>query len=366
MVDISVRFAGMELKNPVMPAAGPPVKDARSARLARDGGAGVLVTKTISVKAAAVPRPNMAEVRGGLLNAELWSETSPEKWFAEEYPAIAELGLPVIAGLGYSAEEIRELAPEVEPYADALELSTHYLGNDPTPVIESIQAAREAVGIPVFVKLSPQVDIVRFAAAAEEAGADGIVLINSLGPTLEIDPATGKPLLGSQDGYGWLSGQAIFPLALRCVYQAAGKVNIPVIGVGGISRGIDAIKMIMAGAEAVQVCTGAIVAGAGIYARINKEIEEFMLEYGYKSLDEIRGLAQTNRQIEANFVDFRFVVDPEKCTACGRCVTSCVYQAIEPAGSGRDAVVIRQERCASCGLCLTRCRPGAISKIRQG
>ncbi len=359
MADISVNLFGMELKNPVMPAAGPPVKDGQAALDAKDGGAGAIVTKTISVEAANVPRPNMAQTSSGFMNAELWSELPPEQWLKEEYPIVQKAGLPTIVGIGYTAEEIRELAQKVEPFADALELSTHYLGNDPSPVVESIQAAKEVVDIPVLVKLSPQVDITNFATAAEKAGADGIVLINSFGPTLDIDLKTGEPLMGSEDGYGWLSGNAIFPLALRCVYEAVSAVDIPVIGVGGISNGEEAVKMIMAGAEAVQVCTEAIVNGPAVYGELAGEIDEFLEKNGYDSLDDIRGLAQRNFSGEANYKTVAPTVDRVACTGCSLCVISCVYDAIEL--DDEDIAVVDKDKCEGCGLCVTRCNFDALS-----
>ncbi len=365
MTDLSVEFLGMKFKNPVMPAAGPPIKDAEAARKAVEGGTGAIVTKTISVEAAEVPRPNMAQIRGGFMNTELWSEMGPEQWLEEEYPAIAELGLPVIAGLGYSAEEINELAKKVAPFADALELSTHYLGDDPTPVVESVKAAKAAAELPVLVKLSPQIDIPTFAKAAEEAGADGLVLINSFGPTLDFAVENGRPLMGSEKGYGWLSGPAIFPLALRAVYEAVTSVDIPIIGVGGISKGIDAIKMLMVGAEAVQVCTAPILEGPGFYGKLVAEIEEFMEENGYSSLAEIRGLALDKLPEEDQFETIPPTVIRENCTSCELCIKSCVYEAIELDESG-EFVVIDEEKCAGCGLCVTRCNFAALELVRPG
>lgn len=357
MADISVKLFGMELESPVMPAAGPTVKDGQAAHEAKEGGAGAIVTKTISVEAADVPRPNMAQTKSGFMNSELWSELPPKQWLEEEYPQVVKTDLPIIAGIGYSADEIKQLAKQVEPFADALELSTHYLGDDTSPVVESIKAAKSVVDIPVMVKLSPQVDIPMFAQAAEEAGADGIVLINSFGPTLDIDLKTGKPLMGSEDGYGWLSGAAIFPLALRCVYQAVAAVDIPVIAVGGISSGEDAIKMIMAGAEAVQVCTEAIISGPQVYGKIAEEMDDYLEENGYSSLEEIKGLAQNNAPQGANFETIPPKVDKDVCTGCGICVKSCVYHAIEV---NDDIAVVDQEQCAGCGLCVTRCNFGAL------
>ena len=360
IADLSVKLFQLELKNPVMPAAGPPVKDGAAAHAAKQGGAGALVTKTISTKAARVPRPNMVRVKAGFLNTELWSELSPASWIKEEYTRVRETGLPVVIGLGYTAREITELAPQVERFADALELSTHYLGNDPTPLLESIKAAKALVDLPVLVKLSPQGDIPSLSRAAEEAGADGLVLINSLGPTLEIDPATGSPLLGSANGYGWLSGEAIFPLALRSVFEAVRSVQIPVLGVGGISSGLEAVKMIMAGAQAVQVCTAAILHGPMIYGRIVREIEQFLTDHGYRGLEEIRGLAQKQANRSANFRTVVPLVKDENCNGCGICLSSCVYQAIELQAVG-GPVLIKQDQCAGCGLCVSRCKFQALS-----
>ena len=225
MANLHVSVCGLEFSNPILPAAGPPSKDGAMLQAAAKGGAGGLVTKTISVNPAEVPRPCMAEIRGGFMNTELWSELPKEQWLETEYKLARATGLPVIVGLGYTADQIRELAPLVKPYADALELSTHYVGNDISPIVNALKAAKEAVDVPVFMKLSPHPNIQEIAIALEQAGADGLVMINSFGPCLSIDLETGLPLMGSKDGFGWLSGAAIKPLALRCVYQAARVVQ---------------------------------------------------------------------------------------------------------------------------------------------
>lgn len=359
MADISVKLFDMDLKNPVMPAAGPTIKDAGMAVKAKEGGAGAIVTKTISTEPADVPRPNMAQTRGGFMNTELWSEEGPEHWLENEYPKIKDLGLPVIVGLGYSAEQINELVEKTNPYADAFELSTHYLGSDTSPVVESIKAAKKATDKPVMVKLSPQIDIPKFAKAAEEAGADGLVLINSFGPTLDFIVETGEPVMGSDDGFGWLSGEAIFPLALRAVYQAVEAVDIPVLAVGGISTGEDAVKMIMAGAQAVQTCTAAILKGPKIYGKIAREIEEYLDEHGYENLDQIRGMAQKSASKEANFETKVPKITRENCTGCRLCITSCVYDANHLDDDNK--IVIDAEKCAGCGLCVTRCNFDALA-----
>lgn len=358
MAKVSVDICGIHFPNPVMPAAGPPVKDGAMCQAAAKGGAGGIVTKTISIQPADVPRPCMAEIKGGFLNTELWSELPKEQWIDHEYKLAKETGLPVIIGLGYTSVQIRELAALVKPYADALELSTHYVGNDISPIVDALKAAKAVVDVPVFVKMSPHPNIQHIAKAVEEAGADGLVMINSFGPCLGIDIETGLPLMGSKEGYGWLSGAAIKPLALRCVYDAARVVNIPIIGVGGITSGRDVVEMFMAGASAVQICTEAILKGPNIYGKIVKELEAFLDSHGYASVEDIKGLA-IRKMAARTFRTTPVVplVNHDQCTMCGVCETSCVYNAISRA----EQLVIDSEKCFGCSLCVSRCKQRALS-----
>jgi dihydroorotate dehydrogenase (NAD+) catalytic subunit len=358
MANLSVKICGIEFANPVLPAAGPPSKDGATCQAAAKGGAGGLVTKTISVNPAVIPHPNMAEIRGGFLNTELWSELSKEQWIETEYDLVRATGLPVIVGLGYTADQIRELAPMVKPFADALELSTHYVGNDISPIIDALRAAKDAVDVPVFMKMSPHPNIQEIAIAMEQAGADGLVMINSFGPCLSIDLETGLPLMGSKEGYGWLSGAAIKPLALRCIYDAARAVKIPIFGVGGVSNGRDVAEMFMAGASAVQVCTEAILKGPTVYGKIAKELNTFLDNHGYKSVDDIKGLT-IRKMAERNHAPVGSVpeVDMERCNLCGLCEMSCPYGAI----SRDKTLLIDEMKCSNCGLCLSRCRREALS-----
>jgi len=361
MANISVNICGLHFKNPVLPAAGPPVWNGEAMKRCAAGGAGGLVSKTVSVKPAIVPTPNMAEIRGGFLNTELWSELPVEQFIEREYPLAKETGLPLIISLGYSAADIAKLAPRVAPFADALELSTHYIGDDPRPMQEAIKAAKESAGVPVFVKLSPFRDIHRAAEAAAKAGADGIAAINSYGPCMGVDIETGRPLMGSHDGYGWMSGPMLKPLALRCVFDVARTVELPIFGVGGISRGEDAIEFFMVGAHAVQVCTAAILRGPKVFGQIAQEISDWLDAHGYTSLEEIRGL--THRRLAEHKFRTHHVpplLDVEKCTGCRLCEQSCVYGAITVPSPDKVAV-LEKSLCYGCGLCVTRCRPGALT-----
>lgn len=360
MAKLSVSICGLNFPNPVIPAAGPVTKDGATCQAAARGGAGGIVTKTISVKPADVPRPCMAAMKGGFLNTELWSELPKEQWLEREYKMVRETGLPVIVSLGYTAGQISELAPLVKPYADALELSTHYVGHDISPIVEALKAAKAAVRVPVFMKMSPHPNIQELAKAAEDAGADGLVMINSFGPCMGIDLETGLPLMGSKEGYGWMSGAAIKPLAVRCVYDAAKAVKIPIFGVGGITSGRDVAEMFMAGASAVQICTEGILKGPGVYGKIVGELEEFLDSHGYADVNEIKGL--THRRMADRV--FRTtavvpVVDQKSCNLCGLCETSCVYHAISRAGE----LVIDGGKCFGCGLCVSRCPKKALTLL---
>jgi len=363
MADLSVSVCGLALRNPVLPAAGPPGRNGKALVACARGGAGGLVSKTISTQPAEVPTPSMAEIRGGFLNTELWSELPAEQWIAREYALARETGLPLIISLGYSAADIAGLAPRVRPYADALELSTHYIGEDPQPMMDAIRAAKQAVQVPVLVKLSPLGrEMVAAAQAAQEAGADGLVLINSFGPCLAIDVESALPLMGGETGYGWLSGPALKPLAVRCIFDVARAVSLPIFGVGGVTRGVDAIEMIMAGAAAVQVCTAAILKGPTVFGKIASEMDAWLDEHGHTSLDAIQSLTLktwSERQVRTTAVPP--VLDLDACTGCRLCEASCVYDAIHVIDK---KAVLDEERCAGCGLCVTRCRPAALRMAR--
>ena len=354
-VDLGVEICGIRFPNPILTAAGPPVRDGAALLACAAGGAGGLVTKTISRTAAEPTTPNLAEISHGFLNAELWSELPPDRWIEREYAIAREAGLPVIVSMGYSADDIAELAPKVRPFADALELSTHYIGEDAAPMVAAIRAAKAVVDVPVFVKLSPLGREMRRAAEqAQDAGADALVTINSFGPCLAIDIESGLPRMGGADGYGWLSGPALKPLAIRCIHDAASVVDIPVIGCGGVSRGTDVIEMLMAGASAVQVCTAAILRGPGVFGKIATETATWLEKHGHRSPSAVVGLA---RQRDTAPLDAPPVLDLDLCNGCGLCELSCSHDAIHVVD---EKAILDGDHCARCGLCLSRCRPGAL------
>lgn len=357
MAILEVDICGMKFANPVMAAAGPGTKDGEKCFAAAKGGAGGIVTHTISLNPANVSRPCMANINSGFMNTELWSVLSKEQWVEHEYKRAKEAKVPLIISMGYSAEQIKEVAPLVKPYADAVEISARYVGNDVTPIVEALKAAKKALDVPVFMKMSPNADMQTIAKALENAGADGLVMINSSGPCMSIDVNTGYPIMGSKSGYGWLSGVSIRPIAIRCIYDTYKVVKIPIIGVGGVTNGKDVAEMFMAGASAVQVCTEAILKGPNVYGRITRELNSFLDEKGYKNVKDLKGLAHemvAGRTYRTHAVPPK--VDYEACIKCGSCRTSCAYDAI----TIEDKLKIDESKCFGCGLCVTKCPKRAL------
>jgi len=359
MPDLSVSLFGHTLPNPVMPAAGPNCRDAAMLLRAAAGGAGALVMKTVSVHPAPVPYPNIAAVgRGSLLNAELWSEIPVEQYIENEYEEARAAGLMLIASLGYTADELAALGPRIAATGcvDALEFSVHYLGKDIAPVVAAAQALRAAVTLPIMAKLSPGFTDIPAVVRALEPHVDGFIAINSLGPCLDFDPATLRAPLGSEHGFGWLSGAAVLPLALRVVYEVATTTAKPVLGVGGIGSGEDAVKMMMAGATAVQVCTAAIRGGQSEYGRIAQEMDDWLAQHGYAAVQDIIGLYA--RQAHPVRRELRVpAVDDTRCVRCGVCIRGCLHRAID---AKPDGLPVHTDRCIGCGYCVSICPKKAL------
>ncbi len=291
MTDMTARVNGISFSNPVLTAAGPNVGTCAKLMEAVKGGAGGIVTKTVSRLPAKDPRPTIRKGPcGGLINCETWAEIPAEEYF-EGYREVKKSGLPLILSIGYSPEDMKYLGAllerEIQP--DAFEFSTHYTGKSAEPLLAVARALRETVSVPIWMKISPNTpDFEELAAKASEF-VDAFVAINSLGPVLDFDPDHPVPPLGSSWGQGWLSGPPILPLALRMVYQIASVQPKPVIGVGGISTGRDAVKFFQAGASLVQICTAALTRGSGVYGQVAGEVRKWLEERSISSQESLRG-----------------------------------------------------------------------------
>lgn len=297
---LEVEILDMKLKNPILLAAGVLGSTASSLNWAARNGAGGVVTKSFSLEPnKGYPNPTTVEVQGGIINAIGLSNPGVEA-FKVELERI-DKKVPTIASLyGSSPEEFSKVAGEVENMVDALELNVSCphamtgcgasIGQDPDLTAEIVRTVKQTVNIPVIVKLTPNVtDIVEISMAAESAGADGLTLINSLGPGMCIDLETARPILSNR--FGGMSGPAIKPIALRCVYQVYEAVKIPIIGVGGIMGYSDLVEFMYAGARCVQVGTAVMYQGLEIFQRISSGLEIFMKDKEFKAVEDMVGLA---------------------------------------------------------------------------
>ncbi len=262
---LSVNLCGIELDNPIIPASGTFGYGHEFAALYDINCLGTFSMKgTTRQPRFGNPTPRIAEAPAGMLNAVGLQNPGVDAVISQQLPRLAkDFHKPVIANVsGFSVEEYAEVSAKLaaQPQVGWLEVNISCpnvhgggmsFGTDPAAAAEVTRAVRNVTDKPLILKLSPNCsDIVSVARACEEAGADALSLINTV-LALRIDLKTRRPILANVTG--GLSGPAIFPLALRMVWQVSQAVSIPVIGLGGISSAEDAAEMLLAGAAAVQV-----------------------------------------------------------------------------------------------------------------
>ena len=298
MVDLRVDLCGIELDNPVIPASG---TFGYGYEMAEHYDINIL--GTFSFKGTTLeprfgnPTPRIAECPAGLLNAVGLQNPGVEKVIREELPRLRQVfHKPVMANIsGFSLEEYTEVARRLdrEEGIGWLEINISCpnvhgggmsFGTDPRAAAAVTRAVKAVTTKPVIIKLTPNVtDIVSIARACEEAGADGLSLINTL-LGMRFSLKTGQPLLANTTG--GLSGPAVFPIALRMVYQVAQAVRIPVIGLGGVSSARDVVEMMLAGARAVQVGSASLVNPAAC-REILEELPKVMEQYGFTEVKTV-------------------------------------------------------------------------------
>jgi dihydroorotate dehydrogenase (NAD+) catalytic subunit len=269
-------------------------------RVAR-GGAGASTLKSLChEERKGNPNPTMLGWDGVFLNAVGLPGQGIDA-AAEDFKILDDCSIPIIGSVyGYTIEQFASVTAKMaalKPSMIELDISCPHMKGyakpfsaDPESITAITSSCKKAAGgIPISVKLSPNVhDIAAMAVAAEKAGADCITAINTA-TAMKIDLETRRPVLSNK--VGGLSGPALKPIAVRCVYEIAKAVAIPIIGTGGVSTGEDAIEMIMAGATAVGVGTACWQRGPDVFGAIAAEMEAWMTSHGVTSLGEIRGAA---------------------------------------------------------------------------
>lgn len=298
-MDLSVSLPGLNLKNPVIPASGCAGYGRELAELYDLSLLGGIAIKSATPKERfGNPTPRIAETPMGMLNAIGLQNHGVDYIIENELPFLEQFDTEVIANVAGASEEdyievIRKMNGSKVVKAYELNISCPNvkhggigLGTSPELAANITRMAKEAAEKPVYVKLTPNVtNIVEIAKAVEQAGADGLVLINTL-LGMRIDLKTGKPLLANTTG--GLSGPAIKPVAVRMVYQCAQAVNIPIIGVGGISSAEDVLEFLYAGASAVEVGAANFV-DPYICPKIIDRLGSVLEKYGNASVKEATG-----------------------------------------------------------------------------
>jgi dihydroorotate dehydrogenase (NAD+) catalytic subunit len=302
-MNLATDFCGVKFPNPTVLASGVLGVTGDSMKYVIDSGAGAVTTKSTNVGGrVGHPNPIMITYEGGMMNAVGLSNPGIKEEIEtiEEFKKQCEnpLLLSVFAKTVDGYREVAEMADKSK--ADILEINISCPNVEdefgkPFACCEGLpgEITKLIKGVtkkPIIIKLSPNVpNITNVCKEVEDAGADGLTLINTVGPGLAINIETSQPILANK--VGGMSGPAIKPIAVKAVFDAYKAVKIPIIGLGGITTGRDAIEIMMAGAKLVGVGTAVYYHGAEVFKKITNEMEKWMKENDYSSLEEIVGLA---------------------------------------------------------------------------
>ena len=296
-------MAGLKLANPTILASGIMGLSAESLSNIVMGGAGAIVTKSIGLKPRkGYTNPTIVQVDCGLINA-MGLPNPGIKEFINELRQTKDFSVPIVVSVyGFSAEEYALVTKKaVDAGAEAVELNVSCphvqetgseIGQNPEILAKVVKKVKTSVEKPVLVKLSPNItNITENAEAAANAGADALTAINTV-KAMAIDTETTMPILSNKTG--GLSGPAIKPIAVRCVYEIYECTKLPIIGCGGITNWRDAVEFLLAGATAIQIGTAIAEKGPNIFKDITYGINTYLKRKGFKSVKEIVGLSHRN------------------------------------------------------------------------
>lgn len=299
MIDLSVSLPGLNLKNPIMPASGCFAFGREYSQFYDLGVLGAVIMKAATgEERLGNDTPRVAETASGMLNAIGLQNPGVETIVAEEIPFLSQFNIPIIANVaGSTIEEYEKVASVLNRAKNlaAIELNIScpnvkeggiQFGINPTMAASVTKKVKAESNVPVYVKLSPNVtNIVDMALAIEEAGADGLTMINTL-TGMRLDLQQKRPIIANKTG--GLSGPAIKPIAIRMIYEVSQHVSIPIIGMGGIQNAEDVLEFLLAGADAVAVGT-ANFQNPLVCPEIITELPNVLEKYGYSSVKEAVG-----------------------------------------------------------------------------
>jgi len=298
MASLETNIGPLKLKTPLMPASGTFGYGDEYYGILSYEVLGAIVTKSLSLNPKrGNPPPRIHELPYGILNSIGLENIGIERFLREKLPFLEKLNLPIVVSIfGESEQEFLEVAKRLKTSSiSALEVNLScpnvkeggmLFGSSPERVHHIISLLKDTTPLPLWVKLPPDPFHLReIVEAAEKGGADAVTLVNTL-PAMIIDPHTGKPLLGGITG--GLSGKALFPVALRMVYEAYKCTHLPIIGAGGLYSGEEAISFIMAGASALQIGS-AIFSNPNIFSEVHDYLVDFLKEKNLPDIKMLKG-----------------------------------------------------------------------------
>ena len=352
---LSTEFLGYTLKNPMMLTEGPLSGTGELINAAAESGLGLIITKGIRTEPVRSPVPFMQVYRGSLMNAD-WSCIGIDAW--EDVLRMLDIEVPLVTSIAknyVSADTAVDMALRLEKAGSKI---ISFVDYNPQELIRTVRLARPLVKVPIMVKLPP------FLPGLEEvlkqlvsAGIDAVAAMDSIGPGLAIDPETGEGSLGSSDGSGYMSGKAILPFTLKYIYEISRFVDVPVIGVGGVTDTLSAVRMLMAGATGVGMATAPMLKGLGVYAGIIEGLESYLRDRKFGSVSDIRGMTAEVQKKKEISEDYKAWIDSSLCVNCGICLKVCYSDAVLREESSHS---IKRSSCIGCGLCAGLCPEHAI------
>ncbi|MBC7250246.1 MAG: 4Fe-4S binding protein [Anaerolineae bacterium] len=357
-VNLTVDFLGLRLPNPLALTEGPLTGSAERIRRAAAHSIGIMFTKGIRPQPATSPNPFIAKSgRRSLMNAD-WSDIGFEQWLLD-LEELRDRDFFLVASIAKNYVTPQQAADMAEEIARRRPDAISLVDYDPADLIRAVKLTRPRVKLPLMVKLCPFMPrLEEVLKTLVEAGIDGVAAMDSIGPVLTVDIETGLPTMGSADGSGYLSGEAIKPVTVKYVYEISRFVNLPVLGVGGVSSAEDVVEMTMVGATVVGMVAKPLLQGLQVFDQVEEKLREHLARRNVADINSLRGLTHRRVAEMQTRYDARAVIDATQCTSCGLCVRVCFQQApLEVDGSTQ----IQRDRCVGCGLCVSVCPQKAIT-----
>jgi dihydroorotate dehydrogenase (fumarate)/dihydropyrimidine dehydrogenase (NAD+) subunit PreA len=394
MADLSVEFAGIKFKNPVLLSSAEPTFNFEAMKKGIDKGIGGVVAKSFTDVAALqqmVNKPEMSlldeshqVVRGKIpgmythISRTAFAKESMDEWMKimEKSVSYARERDAVVIGsvAGGSLDSWVNISKRLEAAGVSMvELNfgcPHYgpagdlggpVGQNDKFAVELIRNIKKQVSVPIIVKETPQLsNMVSSVSKVNEAGADAVTLTNRfLGLTLDIEQ--GKPYI---HGVGGCGGPWVKPFTLRAIHQVSTALGIPISGSNGATNWKDALEFMMVGASTVQFCTAVMVHGYELLPKIINGMSDYLDQKGYKTVQEIVGSASKHVLAYSEVAELpkeRYQIDEENCIQCGDCVEACFYGAIQ----WENVCPQITDACMGCSFCSSICPESAITQYKK-